>query len=128
MEKFKGISKITTPTKKRFFGIITLAVVLIIALGAGYYFRFKSNQSHFKKYGLEILDSNYNRIKRQLNNEILTRLSDYPKNDTTVIRENNSLGVVKTDSSTNQVDTLWRTKFEITNLAIDESIRAHRFR
>lgn len=109
MEKPKSSTRSRTRTKKRFFGIISVAVVLIVALGAGYYFRFKSNQTFFKKYGLEILDSYYYRIGRQLNTEILKRTSRFSRVEKDSSNSESLKNKVNVDS--------------ITNLAVNDLLR-----
>ncbi len=64
----KSIRKPFT-ANKRFFGLLTVAFIIIGLLGAGYYSHTKTNEHNFRESKLQSLDSHFDIISRQLNND-----------------------------------------------------------
>ncbi|MDT7827779.1 hypothetical protein RQM65_03755 [Pricia sp. S334] len=55
---------------KRLFGLLTVALIVIGLFFAIYYSHIKSNQQHFRESKLQSLDSDFDIISRQLDNDI----------------------------------------------------------
>ena len=64
-----GLAKPFT-SYKRLFGLLTIGIVLIGAMVAGYYYHIKSNEHNFREAKLQSLDSHFNIISRQLTNDV----------------------------------------------------------
>ncbi len=58
-------------SNKRLFGLITIAVLAIVVLGASYYFYIQNNQSYLREYKLQTLDSYFEQVSKKLDNDIL---------------------------------------------------------
>ncbi|MGI9551768.1 MAG: hypothetical protein ACR2MT_11240 [Aurantibacter sp.] len=77
-------------TNKRLFGLVTIAILIIGALGASYYYHIESNKQNFREYKLQTLDSYYDIISRRLTNDFQTfyarPLKDSEQNKDTLLR------------------------------------------
>ncbi|MDX1363368.1 MAG: hypothetical protein R3243_04095 [Arenibacter latericius] len=73
---------------KRLLGLLTVALIVIALFFAAYYSYIKSNQHHFRESKLQTLDADFDIIKRQLDNDIQSFIS----------QNNIQLKIIKEDS------------------------------
>ena len=70
---------------RRLLGVLILALVLAGFLSLWYFVHIKTNEKQYAQYSLEILDFNFERIAKQLDNDYLRQLSLSTKDSTSEI-------------------------------------------
>ncbi len=104
---------------KRLLGLLTVALIVIALFFAGYYSHIKNNQQHFRESKLQSLDSDFDIISRQLDNDIQSYNSQKnirPKNAETKYLQNQVIPIKE------RIDSIWKkpTKSLQLDQAFDE--------